>query len=162
MEIVYQVRAEDPSNHLASFVLELSGVSAESLDLVFPSWVPGSYHIVDYVRHVRTLKAHRSRGGGPISIERVDKARWRVATSGVDALEVHYQVYGNDLVTEALDVTPEHLFLNAALCLPYVDGAKELPHELVLHLPPGWKALTELREVGHNPARFRAVDYDEL
>ncbi|MCI4317411.1 MAG: M61 family peptidase [Thermoplasmata archaeon] len=162
VEIVYQVRTENPADHLASFVLQLSGVSTETVDVVFPSWVPGSYHIVDYVRKVRGLKAVSTPGGANLPADRVDKARWRIACGGATSLEVQYQVYGNELVTEALDVTPEHLFLNAALCLPYIDGAKDQPHDLVLHLPEGWKVLTELAEVSHHPPRFRATNYDEL
>jgi predicted metalloprotease with PDZ domain len=66
------------------------------------------------------------------------------------------------MITEGFDVTPDHLFVNAALGLPYVDGRRAEPYDVVLELPSGWKVYTELPRVGELPARFRARDYDEL
>jgi predicted metalloprotease with PDZ domain len=129
---------------------------------VLPSWVPGSYWIQEYVRNVRDFRASTEPGGAPLAIERADKARWRVPTAGVERLYVDLEVYGRALITEGLDISSEHLFLNAGVCLPYVDGRKEEPCDLVLHLPATWRVYTELTEVGHHPARFRARDYDEL
>ncbi len=77
-------------------------------------------------------------------------------------MEVLYQVYGHALVTEGFDVTPEHLFLNAALGLPYVDGHQEDPYEVVLHVPSEWRVYTELARVAESPTRLRARNYDEL
>ena len=162
MQIQYHVSAENPSDHWAQFVLQLSEVTEPHVELVLPSWVPGSYHIVDYVRKLRGVSATASGTGVALPVERVDKARWRIRTNGATSIEIRYRVYGNDMITEALDVTPSHLFVNAALCMPYVEGAKDHAYEVVLHLPQGWRALTELAEVGQHPPRFRASDYDEL
>jgi predicted metalloprotease with PDZ domain len=66
------------------------------------------------------------------------------------------------MVTEGLDITADHLFLNAALALPYVDGHVDEPVEVELHLPADWKVVTELEEVGSRPPTYRAGNYDEL
>lgn len=162
MQIEYHVSVENPADHWAQFVLKLSELTGPEVEIVLPSWVPGSYHLVDYARKLRGVTATGAGGAPPRAVRRVDKARWRIETGGASALEVRYRVYGYDLITEALDVTPEHLFVNAALCLPYVEGAKEQPYEVVLHLPSGWKVFTELAEAGQHPPRYRARDYDEL
>jgi predicted metalloprotease with PDZ domain len=65
-------------------------------------------------------------------------------------------------VTEAFDLTPDHLFLNAALSLPYVDGRQQEPVDVELRLPAGWNVVTELEEVGTDPPTYRARNYDEL
>ncbi len=77
-------------------------------------------------------------------------------------LQVQYTVYGHQMVTEAFDLTSDHLFLNAALCLPFVDGHLQEPVEVELHLPPDWKVVTELEEVSSRPPTYRAQTYDEL
>ncbi len=161
MRISYTVRPSEPAEHLGRFSIDLEDVRESSIDLVLPSWVPGSYHIVNYVRGFRGLSA-RGPHGESRPLERVDKARWRIDTGGSAVLRVDYSVYGHGLVTEAFDLTPEHLFVNAALCLPYVDGHRSEPVEVRLEVPDGWSVVTELEETGRSPPRFRAPDYDAL
>ena len=162
MRILYTLHASEPSGHRVPFTILLDGVQEETVDLVLPSWVPGSYHIVDYVRGFRGLSARQEPEGGPLTVERVDKARWRVRTDGAQRVRVDYTVYGHGLVTEGFDVTPEHLFLNAALCLPYVDRHLDEPVEVVLELPADWRVVTELEEVDGSSRRLRAPNYDVL
>jgi predicted metalloprotease with PDZ domain len=162
MPIVYHVLIDPPQENRASIRLELAGIPGPSVDLVLPSWVPGSYHILDYAKHVGPVRAVRPSDGSAVPVQRIDKARWRVASGGGGPVEVLYSVYGHSLVTEGLDVTSEHLFLNAALALPYVDGHQGEPYEVVLHLPPTWRVFSELARIGDSPARLRARDYDEL
>lgn len=162
MEIHYTVRAAEPSEHRGRFEIDLADVRSPSVDLVLPSWVPGSYHIVNYVRGFRGMTARSGPHGTPLAVERIDKARWRVATQGAASVHVEYTVYGHEMVTEAFDLTPDHLFVNAALCLPYVDGHLTDPVDVTLDIPPDWQVVTELEEANRHPPRFRAPDYDSL
>jgi len=163
LEIYYSVRPDRPGEHRGEFSVELRGVDRPSVDLVFPSWVPGSYWIVEYQRAIGRFAARE--GGATtrsLRVERMDKGRWRVHTGGSPTLIATYSVYGHQMVTEALDVTEDHLFLNAALCLPFVDGFADTPSELTVHVPPDWQVVTELEELAPHTARFRARNYDEL
>jgi predicted metalloprotease with PDZ domain len=162
MRIHYSVAVERSSDHRAEFTLDLSGLEGPSVDLVLPSWVPGSYKIRDPARNVRSLQAFAPPAGTPLRVERAEKARWRIELAGAKAIRVRYSVYGRALITEGLDITAEHLFLNAGLCLPYVDGHKDEPYELAVHVPAGWTVVTELAEVERQPPTFRASTYDEL
>lgn len=161
MTIVYHVSIDPPHENRASIRLELTGLTAPSVDLVLPTWVPGSYTILDYAKFLGPVRAVRPADGAPVAVARVDKSRWRVASAG-GPVEVLYQVYAHGLVTEGFDVTPEHLFLNAALGLPYVDGHQGEPYEVVLHVPSHWRVHSELARVAESPPRLRARDYDEL
>jgi predicted metalloprotease with PDZ domain len=161
MRIRYSVRPDAPAEHLGRFSVDVGDVSTPSVDLVLPSWVPGSYHLVNYVRGVYGMTAQASPDGPPLPVERVDKTRWRVLTEGRSEFRVSYSVYGHDVVTEAFDLTPEHLFVNAALCLPYVDGHQADPVTVHLDIPPDWHVVTELEEDGA-PHTYRAPDYDTL
>lgn len=162
MRIRYTVSAGEPAEHWGRFSVDLEGVGTPTVDLVLPSWVPGSYHIVNYARAVRDLRAMRPSDGSRLGVERIDKGRWRITTEESVSIRIEYTVYGHDLITEAFDLTPEHLFVNAAVCLPYIDGHLTDPVEIALHIPPDWRVVTELPEVGLQPPRFRARDYDEL
>ena len=152
----------DLADHRGQFFLDLEEVNRASVDLVLPSWVPGSYHILNYVRGIERLAARRADDHSPLAVERIDKARWRVTTNGASAFRVEYTVHGHDAVTEGVDLTPDHIFLNAALAIPYVDGQEGEPIELSLHVPPGWRIVTELASIGLDPPRYRARSYDEL
>ncbi|HXQ48962.1 MAG TPA: PDZ domain-containing protein [Thermoplasmata archaeon] len=162
MHIRYRVDATAAEGHRGRFSIDLDGVEAPSLDLVLPSWVPGSYHIMNYVRGFRGLTARPSGGAGSVPVERVASDRWRLTTAGIHSLTVQYTVYGHQMVTEAFDLTSDHLFLNPALALPFVDGHLQEPVEVELHLPPDWRVVTELEEVGSRPPTYRAPTYDEL
>ncbi|MGA8710436.1 MAG: M61 family metallopeptidase [Thermoplasmata archaeon] len=162
MNILYRVRAEAPAEHRARFSIDLEGVTSPTLDLVVPSWVPGSYVIVNYVRGFRDLVARSQPHGASLPVDRIEKARWRIRTGGATGIRVEYTVYGHQLITEGFDLTPDHLFLNAALCLPYVDGYLADPVALELDVPTDWKVVTELEEVARSPPRYRAPNYDSF
>jgi len=162
MEVRYRVRPTDPLEHRGRFSVELEGLSTSTVDLVLPSWVPGSYVIRNYSRGFRDFSARTVPEGKPLPVETVEKARWRVGTGGAARVRIDYTVYGHNLITEAFDLTEDHMFLNAALCLPYVDGELSSPVTVTLEIPPDWTVVTELEQVGAQPPQFRATNYDEL
>jgi predicted metalloprotease with PDZ domain len=160
MQIHYTVRADGMTDHRARCTVDLEGTTGDAVDLVVPSWVPGSYYIRNYSRGFRDFVARSEPDGRPLDVRPVDKARWRVATGGADHVRVDYTVYGHDLITEGFDLTHEHMFVNAALCLPFVDGELGTSVTLTVEIPSDWKVVTELEEVG--PRTYRARTYDEL
>ncbi len=162
MHLRYRVDATTPEGHRGRFSIDLSEVDAPTLDLVLPSWVPGSYHLVNYVRGFRDVTARTSVGSASVPVQRVASDRWRLTTAGIRALTVRSTVYGHQMVTEAFDLTSDHMLLNAALCLPFVDGHLQEPVEVELHLPTDWRVVTELEEVSSRPPTYRAETYDEL
>jgi len=162
MEIHYTVRADEPARHRGRFSIDLDGVTGPVLDLVVPSWVPGSYVVRNYSRGFRDFQARRAPDGPPLRVESVARARWRVHTEGASRVHVEYTVYGHELITEGFDLTTDHLFLNAALALPLVDGHVSDPVTVTFEVPSDWSVITELEPVGTAPPRFRAKNYDEL
>jgi predicted metalloprotease with PDZ domain len=160
--IHYEIRAPTPADHRADVVLTIRGAGSGPLELVVPSWVPGSYWIQDRVRNLSDVRANAAGATDTLPIRRLGKDRWRIETDGRDSIEVQYSVYGNELRTALLDVTPEHLFVAAGFALPYVEGRRNEPHDVALVVPAEWTVHTGLAEVGRHPPTFRAADYDEL
>jgi predicted metalloprotease with PDZ domain len=162
MPIRYDINLEDPKAHRLQVVIDIPEVSSPAVDLVLPSWLPGSYHIQDQARYLRSVRAAQAGTSTVLPVSRQDKARWRVATEGVSHVEVRYEVYAHELEDDGIDATTEHLYLNPGKCLPYVEGRTHESLEVAVHVPPSWRVYTELAEIGRSPARFRARDYDEL
>lgn len=162
MVVRYDVSVEDPKTHRLQVVVDIPDVAGESIDLVLPSWIPGSYVIRDQARNIRGVRAAPPGAVGALPVTRRGKARWRVTTEGTSHVEVRFEAYCHDLNSGGVDVTPEHLYLNAGMFLPYVEGRERQPLEIAVHVPSPWRVYTELPEVGRSPARFRARDYDEL
>ncbi len=160
--IRYEVRAPNPSDHRAGVVLTVDGVGPGPVEVVLPSWIPGSYWIQDKVRNLSDLRANPTGAPGPLSVRRLAKDRWRVDPGGHGSIEIRYSVYGNEVRSGLLDVTPEHLFLSSGFVLPFVEGRRNEPHDVALVVPPEWTVHTELPEVGRHPSTFRAADFDEL
>lgn len=160
--VVYQVLAHDALSHTAEFSVLVRHPPAPSFDLVLPVWSPGAYEIRDSAREVRELRASPEGDPRPLRVERVEKNRWRVHPDGSEVVDVRYSVYGRELTDDGFDVSDEHLYLNAPRCFPWVDGRADEPVELVLHLPPGWRAFVELPRLSESPPRFRAANFEEL
>ena len=142
--------------------MDIPEVSGNSIDLVLPSWLPGSYHIQDQARNLRSLRAAQAGSGTELPVSKQDKARWRVTTEGSSHIEVRFEVYGHSLLDDSVDITTEHFYLNPGCFLPYVEGREREAIEIAVHVPGDWRVYTELPEIGRSPARFRASDYDEL
>jgi len=158
----YELLYLGPSSTRVGVRVHLPPEPKGSADLVFPSWVPGSYVIRDPARYVLRA-ALEGPDGRPIApVERVGKARWRVPYTSGPPPVVRWELFGFELSKLGLDADPDHLFLNAGFALPYVDGHQNEPCELRLDIPAQWRVVTELEEIDREQRRYRARTYDEL
>jgi predicted metalloprotease with PDZ domain len=165
--VVYRIAPSDPHAHLFTVVLTIAEPAPDGQRLALPAWIPGSYMIREFARHVVSLGAHDARG--PLRVDKLDKHTWRVApTPG--PLAVEYVVYAWDLSVRAAHLDATHGFLNAtSVCLRAV-GQESRPCTVDLAPPPeavarGWRVATTLPEAGAKRGgfgRYRAADYDAL
>ena len=79
-EIVYDVRPTDPGAHLFEVTCRVGQPAAEGQEFSLPAWIPGSYLVRDYARHVVAIVAECD--GEAVSLHKLDKSTWRAA--GVD------------------------------------------------------------------------------
>ena len=163
----YRIALSDLHGHVLSVTLTIAQPAAEGQCLALPAWIPGSYMIREFARHVQTVSARDARGA--LRIEKVDKHTWRTAPAR-GPLVVEYSVYAWDLSVRAAHIDATHAFINpSSVCLRVV-GQEDLPCEVELLPPPaevatGWKVATTLPEAGVRRGRFgryRAADYDAL
>jgi predicted metalloprotease with PDZ domain len=130
------------------------------LRLSLPVWIPGSYLVREFARHLSGLRAEA--GGQTCRVEAIDKCRWLVHGRGRAALRIDYEVYAFDTSVRAAFLDEQRAFFNgSSLCLK-VEGHEGLPHRLRLgRLPAGWQVATAMAPTGR-PREFVCADYDEL
>lgn len=152
--LTYSVRPQSLGSHYFAVNLTFTADHPEGLTLQLPAWIPGSYMIRDFARHVVEFAANGP--GGPLAYKRPDKNTWALPPCQGE-VEVYYLVYANDLSVRTAYLDQTLGFFNpAALCLE-VPGLNEVPHQLqVKGLPAGWQQASGL------PANGVANNYQEL
>lgn len=163
--IRYQVSASDCKGHYFTVSMHIPNPDRDGQQLRLPAWLPGSYMIRDFAKHILTLQAYAD--GQSLAITQLDKQQWQVEpTEG--ALDIVYQVYAWDLSVRSAYLDDEFAFYNhSALCLEVI-GQADSACEVSIQLPatqPDWKLATGMPRVSGDTfgeGRFLADNYDEL
>lgn len=156
----YRIELADRAAHRYRVTLTLPRPAAEQV-FSLPVWIPGSYLVREFARHLSGLTARQ--GGRALAVEQLDKARWRVrcsSTARAPALVLSYDVYAFDASVRTAWLDDRRAFFNASsLCLR-AEGCEAQTHRIELaRVPKGWLVATEMRAHGGG---FEAADYDEL
>jgi predicted metalloprotease with PDZ domain len=161
----YRVEAADPAAHLFHVTLTVPRPQAEQR-LSLPTWIPGSYLVREFARHLQKLSARQD--GKPVTVQQLDKASWQVDCVPSSPLVLSYEVYAFDNSVRTAWLDAQRGFFNGtSLCLR-VHGQAQEPHELELVAPrafPHWEAATGLEPLKTGKRGFGtyvAADYDEL
>lgn len=157
--LTYTIAMPRPHTHLFHVTLEVDGLADSYVDLVLPSWTPGSYMIREYARHVQGFAAGSEAGALPW--RKSAKDTWRVETGGAARITASYQVYANDLTVRTSHLDGTHGYFNGASVFMYVSGREAEPLRLRVEPPLGWQVTTGLTSAGP-PHEFLAADFDEL
>ena len=161
----YQVVLGDLHAHLFSITLTVQQ-PAPVQTLSLPVWIPGSYLVREFAKHLQSLRA--SQGAHERVVQQVDKTTWQVPCSGRSPLTVHYQVYAHDASVRAAWLDAHRAFFNGTSLLLRVHGQTDLAH--TLDLPPaqeaaGWSVATAAEPIAVDANGFgsyRTPDYDAL
>lgn len=157
--ISYRVSLADLHAHLYEVTLTVPDPAEEQV-LSLPAWIPGSYLIREFARHLSGLTARQ--GKQAVAVHQRDKASWAVSCSGRGALVVRYTVYAFDNSVRAAFLDAERGFFNGTGVCLRVHGREAEPHRLELaRLPRGWDVATSLPEAREGGG-YQAADYDEL
>ena len=140
--IRYLVDASATASHTFAVELRILGPAREQR-LSLPVWIPGSYLVREFARHLSALAAEQA--GRPVPLEQVDKATWIARCTGDGELVLRYRVYAFDLSVRAAFLDADRGFFNGTgLCLR-VEGREAEPHRLALAgLGADWQVATTL------------------
>lgn len=159
--IHYRIDTSRREAHLFHVMVTVERPSAGQL-LSLPAWIPGSYLVREFSRHLSALQATQS--GRPVVLDQLDKATWRARCGGIgngngngngidngddEPLQVDYLVYAFDTSVRAAFLDADRGFINNTSLCVRVEGRETEPHRLALHgLPADWQVATAMRPVG--------------
>jgi predicted metalloprotease with PDZ domain len=134
---------------------------APDTTLSLPVWIPGSYMVREFGRHLSRLTARQ--GTREVTLTQLDKTSWRAHCSGNAALELSYEAYAFDHSVRTAFLDDRRGFFNpTSLCLR-VHGREAEPHALrIAGLPPGWQVATAMPALAGARHAYRSASYDEL
>jgi len=167
--IRYRIEPHRPEAHRYEVRLSIEDPDPGGQRVWMPTWVPGSYLIREFARHVVCIEARA--GGEPVPIEKLDKHSWRCTpVRGGTPLEIRYEVYAWDLSVRAAHLDASHAYFNGAAVFLAVAGREREPCAVEIVAPPGdtgahWRVATTLPRDGAQPwgfGAYRAADYDAL
>jgi predicted metalloprotease with PDZ domain len=156
--ISYRIDIDEPQRHVYRVTMTVAQPSADQ-PLSLPVWIPGSYMVREFGRHLSALQA--TQGRKPVALEQQDKTSWIARCSGRSALTVSYRVYAFDASVRTAFLDGRRGFFNGtSLCLR-AEGHESVQHRLEFGpLPGGWEIATAMPALG--PGQYISAGYDEL
>ncbi|MEO6271519.1 MAG: peptidase M61, partial [Lautropia sp.] len=173
--IHYTIRPFDPHAHLFEVSLRIADPDPEGQRLHLPVWIPGSYMIREFSRHLEAVAA--TVAGRALDIRKETKNVWvcgRLPAGRSALLLLTWRVYAWDLSVRAAHLDASHGFFNGTSVFLAVAGRESEPCTVDILPPRGpgfgrWQVATTLpaaRDTGGGAVsgfgRREARDYDEL
>ncbi len=128
----YQIEFDDFRQHLIHVTLRFVANPTQVLSL--PTWIPGSYLIREFAKHIESVKAY-DEAGRQLQISKFEKNKWRLFNTDHELITVEYDVYAYDLSVRGAYVDQTRLYVNpACICLGLQDQENSAV-ELEVFLP---------------------------
>ena len=165
--IEYRIQPARPAAHLFHVGCTLAHPAPQGQRFCLPAWIPGSYLIRDFARHIVTISAFCN--GEPVSIKKCDKQTWECAPCE-GSLTVICEIYARDESVRAAFLDRYRAFFNGTSVFLRPEGGENWPCEV--HIEPpleavegDWKLATTLPPVAVDNAGFgeyHADNYNHL
>ena len=163
----YSIRPLDPTAHLFEVRLTVAAPDEAGQVFALPAWIPGSYMIRDYARHVVAIRAEAD--GVGLALTKLDKSSWRTESTE-RAVTLVLEIYAHDESVRGAHLDITHAYFNGSCVFPVVFGQEDTECELEIFAPdlPGardWRVATSMNRAGAEPYGFGdyvAGDYAEL
>jgi predicted metalloprotease with PDZ domain len=163
----YSIRPLDPAAHL--FEVRLTVAKPDEAGQVFamPAWIPGSYMIRDYARHVVAIRAEAD--GVGLAVNKLDKSRWQTAPTDRPVTLV-LEIYAHDESVRGSHLDSTHAYFNGPCVFPAIIGQEDATCQVDIggeNLPEAkhWRVATSMNRAGAEPygfGQYIAGDYAEL
>ena len=165
--IHYSILAKDLAAHLWEVTLTITEPTPSGQQLMLPAWIPGSYMIREFARHIVRISATAQ--GKKIRLKKIDKHSWQTAACE-GPLVVIYEVYAWDLSVRASHLDQTHGFFNGSSVFLAAVGQEQLPHSVDIRQPADplckqWRVATSLPELKakrYGFGTYQAPNYDAL
>lgn len=152
--------------HRIDAQLTLTLTEAQTLTLCLARWIPGSYLLRDFAKHL-TWQQAIDQQGNPLELRRLDLNRWQLdAPAGT--VHLYYHLYAFDASVRANYLCEHYAFINPAATTIWVESWRDQPYQLSIQTPthkPHWQLHTTLPSLTSDQQGFgtyQAEDYDTL
>ena len=165
--VVYHLRPRAPGTHLFEVSCKIRDPDPAGQIVSLPAWIPGSYLIRDFARHVVSLEA--TCNGVPVPLRKSDKSTWRAAPADGELL-LRAEIYANDLSVrgahlDAAGGIRQRLQRVSARSRTRVRALRREPEPGRRCAMAAWQVattLTRLTGTTWEYGAFEAADYEEL
>lgn len=160
----YQIEFDDFKQHLVHVTIRF--LANPNQELWLPTWIPGSYLIREFSKHIESVKAY-DEAGRLLDIKKTSKNRWRLFNTDHELMTIEYDVYAYDLSVRGAYVDQTRLYINPACVCLALEGQEQSACEVEVFLPDELKHFqlaTGLASKSLVKGRFtlKAVHYDQL
>ncbi|AMW78360.1 serine protease [Acinetobacter sp. TGL-Y2] len=160
----YQIEFDDYRQHLIHVTVRFVAQPTQILSL--PTWIPGSYLIREFSKHVESVRAY-DEDGRVLQIRKTEKNKWSLFNTDFELITVEYDVYAYDLSVRGAYVDQNRLYVNPACVCLGLEGQENSPVEVEVFLP---KELKHFQIATGMPSKtlvkgrytLNAKDYAEL
>jgi predicted metalloprotease with PDZ domain len=164
---LYSIRPSDPAAHLFEVRLTVASPDPEGQIFSMPAWIPGSYMIRDYAKHVVAIRAESD--GVGVAVRKLDKNRWQ--TEATDrAVTLILDIYAHDESVRAAHLDTTHAYFNGTCVFPAVIGQEDAECSVEILAPDlpdskNWRVATAMNRAGaeeYGFGMYRSANYAEL
>ena len=128
----YQIEFDDYRQHLIHVTIRFLANPTQVLSL--PTWIPGSYLIREFSKHIESVKAY-DEDGRVLEISKFEKNKWRLFNTDHELITVEYDVYAYDLSVRGAYVDQTRLYVNPACTCLGLDDQEDKAIEVEIFLP---------------------------
>ena len=128
----YQIEFDDYRQHLMHVTVRFLANPTQVLSL--PTWIPGSYLIREFSKHLESVRAY-DEAGRILKIQKFEKNKWRLFNTDHELITVEYDVYAYDLSVRGAYVDQTRLYVNPACACLGLDGQEDKAIEVEIFLP---------------------------
>ncbi|BAS67845.1 M61 family metallopeptidase [Bathymodiolus septemdierum thioautotrophic gill symbiont] len=164
--IYYQITPKNVNAHLFEVHLTLSNPNPLGQVFSLPNWIPGSYLVRDFTKHIVRIKAQSN--GKSIKIKKLDKNHWIVQPC-TNTIKLTYEVYAYDLSVRCAYLTNQRAFFNGSSVFLHALGFDQAPCEVTLNYPAEkvlgkWRCATTLtlKSKQQDSEIYTADNYEDL
>ena len=167
MTIHYSIVPKDLAGHVFKVTLQVDQPDPLGQEFKLPAWIPGSYMVREFARHIVQIKASSS--GKKVALTKLDKHGWRAAPA-TGPLTLEYEVYAWDLSVRSAHLDQTHGFFNGTSVFLRVLGQEQSRHVVDIQKPSEpecakWRVATTLpllKAKLYGFGTYAAQNYDEL
>lgn len=154
----YHIRPHSLQQHLWHVRLSFTQKHDAETSFSLPNWVPGSYMIREFARHIVHIEARRN--GEPAHLQQCDKNTWRSDGRAGD-WAIDCLIYGFDLSVRGSWLTEERGFFDGACVFLRHNQRQHENCRVHIDAPAHWDIATSMTPAADGDG-FQAANYRDL